>query len=111
MKFVTLSEKEFLEFSKTNKLTTFFQTPYWGEIKLTNGWKSHFVGLKDGKKIVAASLLLSKKIKFFKNMFYAPRGFLMDYDNLNLLEEFTIKLKEYLKENNALFLKINPYYD
>lgn len=111
MKFVTLSEKEFLDFSKTNKLTTFFQTTYWGEIKLTNGWKSHYIGLKDGKTIVAASLLLSKKIKFFKNMFYAPRGFLIDYSNHELLEEFTLKLKEYLKENDALFLKINPYYD
>lgn len=111
MKFVTLTEKEFLDFSKSNNLTTFFQTPYWGEIKLTNGWKSHYFGLKDGKTIVAASLLLSKKIKFFKNMFYAPRGFLIDYSNYQLLEEFTMGLKKYLKENDALFLKINPYYD
>ncbi len=111
MKFVTLTEKEFLEFSKANKLTTFFQTPYWGEIKKANGWKSHYVALKDGKKIVAASLLLSKNIKFFKNMFYAPRGFLLDYTDFNILEEFTKELKIYLKNNNALFLKINPYYD
>lgn len=111
MKFVTLTEKEFLEFSEANKLTTFFQTPYWGEIKKTNGWKSHYVALKDGKKIVAASLLLSKNIKFFKNMFYAPRGFLLDYTDFNILEEFTKELKIYLKNNNALFLKINPYYD
>ena len=111
MNFVTLTEKEFLDFSKNHKLTTFFQTPYWGKIKLTNGWQSHYVGLKDGKTIVAASLLLSKKIKFFKNMFYAPRGFLIDYSNHELLEEFTLKLKEYLKENKALFLKVNPYYD
>ena len=44
-------------------------------------------------------------------MFYAPRGFLIDYSNHELLEEFTLKLKEYLKENKALFLKVNPYYD
>ena len=111
MEFVSLSKKEFLNFSKKSNITTFFQTTYWGEIKKDNGWDSHFVGLKDGKKIVIATLLLSKKIKFFKTMFYAPRGFLMDYEDLDSLELFTTELKKYLKEHNALFLKINPYID
>lgn len=111
MELVTLTENEFMKFSKNSKITSFFQTTHWGEIKKDNGWTPHLVGLKDGKKLVAASLLLAKKIKFFKTMFYAPRGFLIDYDNLELVEEFTIKLKEYLKENDGLFLKINPYVD
>ena len=67
--------------------------------------------LKDKNKIVAATLLLSKKIKMFKTMFYAPRGFLLDYNDLDLLKEFTIKVKEFIKSKDALFLKINPYVD
>ena len=111
MEFVTLSEKEFLDYSKSSIYTSFFQMPLWAEVKKDNGWNSYFVGLKDGKKIVAATLLLSKRIKFFKNMFYAPRGFLLDYNNLELLEEFTNGIKKFLKDKNALFLKINPYVD
>ncbi len=111
MEFVTLSEKEFLDYSKKSPYTSFFQMPLWAEVKKDNGWDSYFVGLKDGKKIVAATLLLSKKIKFFKNMFYAPRGFLLDYNNLDILEEFTNGIKKFLKDKNALFLKINPYVD
>lgn len=111
MEFVTLTEKEFLDYSKKSNITSFFQTTYWGEIKKDNGWESHFLGLKSGKKVVAATLLLSKSIKIFGTMFYAPRGFLLDYSNLNLLEEFTNYLKAYLKEHKALFLKINPYVD
>ena len=111
MEFVTLSKKEFLDYSKKNNITSFFQTTYWGEIKKDNGWDSHFLGLKDGKQIIAATLLLSKKIKIFGNMFYAPRGFLLDYNNLEILENFTNEIKKYLKEHNALFLKINPYVD
>lgn len=111
MEFVTLTEKEFLDYSKKSNITSFFQTTYWGEIKKDNGWESHFLGLKSGKKVVAATLLLSKSIKIFGTMFYAPRGFLLDYGNLNLLEEFTNYLKAYLKEHKALFLKINPYVD
>ena len=111
MEFVTLTEDEFLEFSLKCPCTSFFQMPLWAKVKKDNGWDSYFVGLKDNGEVVAATLLLSKKIKFFKNMFYAPRGFLLDYSNLELLEEFVKGLKVFLKDKNALFLKINPYID
>ncbi|MBP5678866.1 MAG: peptidoglycan bridge formation glycyltransferase FemA/FemB family protein [Bacilli bacterium] len=111
MEFVTLTEKEFLDYSEKSPYTSFFQMPLWAEVKKENGWDSYYVGLKDGKKVVAATLLLSKKIKFFKNMFYAPRGFLLDYSNLDILEEFVKGIKDFLKDKNALFLKINPYVD
>ena len=111
MEFVTLTKKEFLDYSLNSPYTSFFQMPLWAEVKKDNGWDSYFVGLKDGDKVVAATLLLSKKIKFFKNMFYAPRGFLLDYNNLSILEEFTDGIKKFLKDKNALFLKINPYID
>ena len=111
MEFVTLEENEFLEFSENSPITSFFQQPLWAEVKKNNGWEHYYVGLKDKKKIVAATLLLSKKIKFFKNMFYAPRGFLLDYNNLEVLEKFTDGIKKFLKDKNALFLKINPYID
>ena len=111
MELVTLTKEEFLNFSLTNKYTSFFQTPYWGEIKSKNGWNAHYLGLKDKEKLIAATLLLSKKIKFFKTMYYAPRGFLLDYEDEKTITEFTKKIKEYLKENDALFLKVNPYLD
>ena len=111
MDFVTLKEDEFLEYSQNSPITSFFQQPLWAKVKEDNGWKHYFVGLKDNGKIVAATLLLSKSIKFFKTMFYAPRGFLLDYDNFQLLEEFTSGIKKFLKDKNALFLKINPYID
>ena len=111
MEFVELKEKEFRDYSKNSKYTSFFQMPEWAEVKKDNGWGHYYVGLKDKDKVVAATLLLYKKIKFFKNMFYAPRGFLLDYDNLEILEEFVKGIKKFLKDKNALFLKINPYVD
>ncbi len=111
MEFVELTEKEFANYSKKSKYTSFFQMPEWAEVKKDNGWGHYYVGLKDNDKVVAATLLLHKRIKFFKNMFYAPRGFLLDYDNLEILEEFVKGIKKFLKDKNALFLKINPYVD
>ncbi len=110
MKLVELDRKEFTEYSANYPYSTFFQSPYWIDVKKDNGWKGTIVGFKEDDRIVAATVLLFKGVKFInKNMVYAPRGFLLDYSNTELLEEFVGELKEYLKEKNALFLKINPY--
>ena len=69
----------------------------------------HLLGLKDKDKIVAAALILSKITPIKKKMFYSPRGFLIDYNNYELLKEFTKKIKEYVKKDNGIFIKIDPY--
>lgn len=110
MEFVELDNEEFIEFSKNYPYSMFFQSPYWIEIKKKNGWEGVIVGLKEDNNIVAATVLLMKNIRGInKRMVYAPRGFLLDYNNFSLLNEFVDKLKKYLKKNNAIFLKINPY--
>ena len=109
MEFVELSEKEFISFAYNHEQASFYQTINWGKLKKENGWKNYLVGVKDGKKIIGASLLLSKKTPIKKNMFYAPRGFIIDYNNFELLEFFTKEIKKFVKKNNGIFLKIDPY--
>ena len=108
MKLVELKEKEFITFAKNHEQANFHQTPNWGNLKTKNGWKPNYVGLKDGNKIIAGALILEKPL-LGKNMFYSPRGFLIDYKNKKLLTEFTKQIKEYLKKKNAIFCKIDPY--
>ena len=110
MNLVELEKDEFIDFSKNYPYSLFFQSPYWIEIKKQNHWEGIMIGLKENGKIIAATVLLMKNIKGInKKMVYAPRGFLLDYNNLALLTEFVEKLKIYLKEKKTLFLKINPY--
>ena len=105
-----LTKEEFDNFAKVHPLSTFFQSSSWGELKECTGWKPHLIGFKENDKILGASLLLAKKIPLFnKYIFYAPRGFLIDYENESLLEKFVDALKKYLKKNKGIFLKINPY--
>lgn len=105
-----LTTKEFNEFSSKHPCNTFFQTSYWGELKSGTGWISHIVGIKDKNKIKSATLLLAKKIPLFnKYIFYAPRGFLVDYNNKEDLKEFCDEITKYVKDNNGIFIKINPY--
>ena len=112
MKLTTLTKKEFKKYADKSSQITFHQTEQWANLKKTNGWDAHYVGLKDDDKIVAAALILSKTLPIVKKkMFYSPRGFLIDYKDKKLLKIFTKEIKEYAKKENAIFIKIDPYVE
>lgn len=112
MKLVNLNKKEFKEFVDASEQITFHQTIQWAHLKKKNNWQAYYIGLKDDKKIAAAALLLSKTVPIIKKkIFYSPRGFIINYHDHNLLNEFTKKIKEYIKKENGIFLKIDPYVE
>ena len=107
MQLIALTPKQFKEFATKHPQISFHQTKEWGELKQENGWKYHLLGLVDDKKnIKAGCLLLSKMTPIKRNMFYSPRGFLIDYQDFDLLSEFTEKIKEYVKKEKGIFIKI-----
>jgi len=109
MKLVELKIEEFEKFAESHSQFSFHQTKEWAKLKKFNGWSASYVGLKDKNKIVGVALILKKKLIFDKYLFYSPRGFLIDYSNRSLLEEFTKEIKIYAKKNKAIFIKIDPY--
>ena len=105
-----LTKEEFNEYASKHPLNMFFQSSYWGELKSITGWKHFMVGIKNDGKIEAATLILGKKIPIFNRyIYYAPRCFLIDYNNTELLKKFTLEVKKYLKKKKGIFIKINPY--
>lgn len=109
MNFVELTEKEYQKFWENHPLKTFLSAPKIAKLREKSNWKSYFVGVKENKKVVAAALLLSHKRKFNVNEFYSPRGFLLDYNNKELLSFFVEKVKEFAKSKNGYILRIDPY--
>ena len=111
MKFIKdLTEKEYQKFWESSPNNHFMQSYEWGQTcKKNRNQIPYYVGLKDEKnKIVAATLLLKKRTPLNMCYFYAPRGFTMDFTNTTVLKEFTKYLKEFLKEENAIYLKLDP---
>lgn len=109
MEFVdNVEEKEYEEFVVKHQKSHFMQSYYFGLVMQNKNFKPYYVGMKKNGQLVATALLLRKHL--FKNYcyFYCPRGFIIDYENQELLEEFTKKLKKYMKDNHAIFLKIDP---
>lgn len=112
MKLTEISKEEFKKFADKHPQITFHQTEEWANLKKQNNWTSHYIGLTNNKKIVAAALLLGKELPIIKKkMFYSPRGFLIDYNDYELLKEFTKEIKKYIKEKNGIFIKIDPYVE
>ena len=105
---IELSEQEFNEFSQNYENSIFFQSSYWGKLKSGTGWKYYLVGYKEDE-LKAASLLLAKKIPIInKYIFYCPRGFLINYNDFELLKKYTKEIVDFVKKHNGIFIKINP---
>ena len=69
----------------------------------------HYVGIKNKSgKLVGTALLLEKKIPFGFSYMYAPRGFIIDYNNRDIIKVFTKYLKKYMKERHVIYCKFDP---
>ncbi len=101
-----MSLAEFKEFANTHFIGNFHESINYALIKAEEGFEYEFIAY-GADYIVGAALILYKKIGsvYFG---YSPRGFLIDYSNDYLLEDFTNKIKEYYKNRNFAFIKINP---
>lgn len=110
MEFCTISEKEFREFAHTSSQRTFLQTPEIGKLRQKSGWQVHYLGVKKDQKVIAATMMTSIERHFGKKEFYAPRGFLLDYSDKDLLTFFTNKVKKYVKNNKGYEFRIDPYF-
>ena len=103
-----LTNAEFNLFTDKYPYFSIYQTSEYGFIMNTQNYTSVFLGLIDDfNKIVAASLILIEKEGMFKYA-YAPKGFLIDYNNKELVEDFTNHIKDYLGKKKIMAVKINP---
>jgi len=112
MEFRVLEEEEFRLFldQHQEQEKTFLQTPEIAHLREKSGWKKHYVGVFESGKLIAASMMLSKGTHFGKCEFYAPRGLLADYEDMDTLTFFVSHLKSFIKEKKGYILRIDPYY-
>ena len=108
MEFVELTEKEFEKFANNHEQESYMQTIDLKRFKENNKTKCYLVGVKDNKKVVAATLMYSIGTFMKKKRFYSSRGFLIDYSNKELLSFFVDNIKKFIKSKNGMSLTIDP---
>jgi len=103
-----------------NRVITTLPNPHiletweWGEFKSEYGWEPfRFIWRDAQNQVVAACQVLRKRILtrgFAARLciLYAPRGPLLDWDNLQLKRQVLNDLQAYATDQQAIFIKIDP---
>lgn len=99
---------EFHDFAMSHKLLNPYQTSNYAIFKGEENYDYEYIGYFENNTLIAAVMILYKNISLLTKYAYAPRGYLLDFQNTNLLQDFTIKLKKYLNRKNVIFLKLDP---
>lgn len=108
MKMIELTKEKFENFVSYNPYNNYCQTENYGIIMSETGFEYNFIGYTtNDNEILAAGMFLTKKIGAYYYA-YCPKGFIIDYENSDLLKRFTNNLIKYYKKKNVIFLKINP---
>lgn len=106
-----LSKERYEDFCMEHIENSHFLHSYvWGQFQQKERHvKAHYIGYEDDEnRLVAVVLLLERPLILGYTYFYSPRGFVIDYQNKELLKSFTIELKNFAKKSKALFIKIDP---
>ncbi len=111
LKLKKLEKKIYDEFVRNHPSKShFLQSSAWGEFaKVKKHLTPYYLGLVDEEEqVVAATLLLQKHLPLNFCYFYAPRGFVLNYENKKLIQTMTEKIVNFAKSKKAIFIKIDP---
>lgn len=103
-----LTNEEFAIFVNAFPKTSVYQTPEYALVMCHQDMDALYLGLVDNQNnIYGATLILIEKRNGFKYA-TAPRGFLIDYQNQELVSIFTKEVKKYLGKKDVIAVKISP---
>lgn len=85
------------------------QTSVWGQVKSKGVWNHEIMGLFWDEDLIASTLLLWRKLPVVgKRLYYAPRGFIIDFNDRETLAVFTRELRKHLLTNKGVYCIVDP---
>lgn len=110
MEIIQITKEEFDNFAENYENKNFYQTGSYGALMDRHSFDDYYLAMKDesGNYKAATLILIKKKLLGYK-LGYCPRGYLIDFNDFNLLETFTKLLTQFLNKRNFMFVKIDPY--
>lgn len=107
-KFKEINASEVDKFNMSIEKGHILQTSYWAKLK--KDWNAIFLaGFDKNDNIVLTATVHLRKLPYIGiKMGYIPRGFVCDFENKELLREFTDYLKGFAKKNKIGFITLDP---
>ena len=108
MKMLEITKERFDEFRESSPYNNYCQTSNYAMLMAETGFDYSYIAYLDNEdNILAASMFLIKKISNFYYA-YSPKGFIIDYNDSDLVKRFVHNICKYFKRKKIIFLKINP---
>lgn len=107
MRIIELTEKQYNNYAKIHSKRNYFQSVEYS--RLYNGIVWYLGMIDDNNNLHGATSLIINDLKLNYKYGYAPRGFLINFNDFDLLTNFTNELKKYLSKKNVVFVKLDPY--
>lgn len=109
MNIIELTELQFKNYSNIHSRKNYKQSVEYATLEETKNYKKLYLGLIDeNENVHAATMILEKKLNNKYKYGYIPNGYLIDFNNTELLKTFTTQLKAYLKKLNYTHIRITP---
>ncbi len=102
----TTDPKEFDDFVIDSDQNTLFQCSPWAALK--DNWDHALTCVREDGKIVAAALVLIRRLLPGRTLVYIPRGPVMDYNNTDLVSFYLGELKKFAKKHHACAVRFDP---
>ena len=100
------------EFLFNSKYKDILQSWEWGEVKSKFKWRAERLGFFKNSQLVGTVQILERKLPFGFSLFYAPRGPVIDWQDLGLVKEIIPALihnfKQKSENKKVLFLRLEP---
>ena len=108
MEFTELTKQEFQDFSEKRDDYNIWQSVDMAELREREGFHTEYVGVRDHDELIAGGMLSYRIVKGFRQ-YYAPRGFLVDFHNRELLVYFLTEVKNFCRKRKGISLRFDPY--
>lgn len=103
-----IDKNEYDNFVSNYQMASIMEEYNWCNVK--DNWDNiHCALYKDNIIVGVCTILIKKVIKNIK-LFYIPRGYLIDYENIEYLKEMTKNIKILAKKYHAYVVKIDPNF-
>lgn len=103
-----IKEEDYNKFIENYEYASFMQETAWAKVK--SNWENILCGVYEKNKLIAACSILVRKLSKGFKMFYIPRGYLIDFENNELLKFMTDNIRKLAKKNKAYVVKIDPNF-
>lgn len=109
MEFFELTKNEFKEYANKCPYRHIWQSTAMCELRESNHWTIYYIGVKENRKIIAASALAAYPVFNGYALFQALRGYLLNYEDDQLLQYFHKQAVAFMKQHKGIHFSMDPY--